>query len=72
MLRVTRHNRVWGSKLIGITLHFYIGHLGLVCIFFFISLTFNYLVRSRGDDCDDDGDKDWDDNDGDDGGDGGG
>ena len=47
VLWVTRHNRVWGSKLIGITLHFYIGHLGLGCIFFFISLTFNCLVRSR-------------------------
>ena len=32
-------HRVWGSKLIGITLHFYICHLGLRCIFFFISLT---------------------------------
>ena len=47
VLCVTRHNQVWGSKLIGITLHFYIGRLGLGCIFFFISLTFNYLVRSR-------------------------
>ena len=32
-------HRVWGSKLIGFTLHFYICHLGLRCIFFFISLT---------------------------------
>ena len=47
VLCVTRHNQVWGSNLIGITLHFYIGRLGLGCIFFFISLTFNYLVRSR-------------------------